>query len=237
VEAALAGLVVLIAAGALGWDAGPAPATGSLQHLMGEGGGPIVAFATGFSRVVENLPMLTSAAGLFFGMLMINAFVITTLDTSTRLGRFICQELAGDVPVLGNRWGATLLTVLAAAWLGASDSYTTIWPVFGATNQLVAALALIIVSSWLVSRGKPRLYTLLPALFMLATSVGALVYQGLGFLRQDRYLLAAVSLGLMILAGFIAWEARGLLQIRRAAGPLAAVPLASDRRESPPPRR
>jgi carbon starvation protein len=217
-EAGLAGLVVIIAASALPWDS--EAGAGSLQHLMGDGGGPIVAFATGFGRLVGALPWLTPAAGLFFGMLMLNAFVITTLDTATRLGRFLLQEVAHDVPALSNRFSATLITVLAAGWLGASDSYTAIWPVFGATNQLVAALSLIVISSWLVGRGKPRLYTLLPALFMLATAIGALAYQGSRFLLNDNYLLATVSLALMILAGFIAFEARSLLvfsRLRRAS--------------------
>jgi len=219
VEAGLAGLVVLIAAGALGWDPSSRPAADSLQYLMGEGGGPIVAFGTGFSNITAALPGLTPAIGLFFGMLMINAFVITTLDTSTRLGRFILQELVRDLPILGNRWGATLVTVLLAAWLGASDSYTTIWPVFGATNQLVAALALVFVSAWLVSRGKPRWYTLGPAIFMLVTCCGALVYQGVGFLNQGKILLACISLALLILAGFLAWEARVQLVGRQSASP------------------
>ncbi|MFH1843270.1 MAG: carbon starvation protein A [bacterium] len=212
-EAALAGLVVLIAASVLPWDS--AAGGGSLQFLMGEGGGPIVTFATGFSRLVEPLPWLTPAAGLFFGMLMLNAFVITTLDTSTRLGRFIWQELTSDVPWLRHRLVATLITVLCAGWLGATDSYKAIWPVFGATNQLVAALVLIVISSWLVGRGKPRRYTLVPALIMLATSVGALVYQGVGFWRDGKYLLGAVATALLVLTGFIGWEARGLLRSRR----------------------
>ena len=218
VEAGLAGLVVLIAAAALPWDPAAAPAGGSLQYLMGEGGGPIVTFATGFSHLAGSLPLLTPAAGLFFGMLMLNAFVITTLDTSTRLGRFILQELTGNLPFLSNRYVATIVTVVCAGWLGASDSYTAIWPVFGATNQMVAALALIVLSSWLVGKGKPCRYTLWPALFMLATSVGALAYQGFHFWADGKRLLAVISLGLIVLAGFIAWEARGLLTIRSRDG-------------------
>ncbi len=224
-EAALAALVVLIAAGTLPWDAAPEPAPGSLQHLMGPGGGPIIAFANGFGRLIDALPLLGARAGMFFGMLMLNAFVITTLDTSTRLARFIVQELAGPVPFVGNRWGATLLTIAAAAWLGASDSYRVIWPVFGATNQLVAALALIVVSAWLVGVGRPRLLTLVPALFMLLTSVGALAWQGAGFLRQGKIVLAAVAFGLVALAGFVAWEARGLGRCAVApATPLDVAP-------------
>ena len=214
-EAALAGLVVLIAGGALGWDPSATPAAGSLQQIMDTGGGPIVAFATGFSRLVDALPGLSASMGLFFGILMINAFVITTLDTSTRLGRFILEEMTVDIPGIGNRWGATLLTVGAAAWLGASNSYTRIWPIFGATNQLVAALALIVISSWLVGLRKPRAYTLAPAVFMLATSISALVWQATRFLSAGQYLLAGIAAGLTVLALVIVFEARGIL--RRSA--------------------
>ncbi len=211
-EAALAGLVILIAAGTLRWDGGAIPAVGSLQHLLSEdGGGPIVAFATGLGALADAFPGLSAPAGLFFGMLMINAFVITTLDTSTRLARFVLQEVGGGSP-LANRWVATLATVLIAGWLGASDSYTRIWPVFGATNQLVAALSLIVVSCWLVGRGKPRLATLLPAIFMLATTVAALVWQARQFLKVGQNLLAGIAVCLVILALFIAAEARSLLR-------------------------
>ncbi len=211
-EAALAGLVVLIAAAALPWDAGSAPAAGSLQHLMTSGGGAIMAFATGLGALVDRVPLLTASAGLFFGILMINAFVMTTLDTSTRLARFILQEMGSSTPVLRGRWPATVITVLAAGWLGASGSYTQIWPIFGATNQLVAALALIVISSWLVGTRRPRRFTLVPALFMLVTSVTALLWQVRGFLRDGRTALAIVAAVLVVLAMFIAWEARGLLK-------------------------
>ncbi|MBK7703230.1 MAG: carbon starvation protein A [bacterium] len=211
-EAGLAALVVLIAAGALRWDAGASPVAGSLQQLMDPaGGGPIVAFATGFSRLTDALPLLGASVGLFFGILMINAFVITTLDTSTRLARFVLQELVRGAPVVGTRWGATLITVLAAGWLGASDSYHRIWPVFGASNQLVAALSLLVVSSWLVGLHKPRAATLVPALFMLATTIGALGWQIAGFLRDGEGLLAGIAAGLIAMALFLAWEARWLL--------------------------
>lgn len=211
-EAGLAGLVVLIAAGALPWDGAAAPAEGSLQHLMGPGGGPILAFATGFGTLVDALPWLTAPMGLFFGILMINAFVVTTLDTSTRLARFVLEELGAGVPVAGGRWGATLITVGAAGWLGASGGYDRIWPVFGATNQLVAALALLVVSAWLVGLKRPRRYTLAPALIMLATTVAALIWQVRGFLADGRTLLAAAGAALAALALFLAWEARGLLR-------------------------
>jgi carbon starvation protein len=218
-EAILAVLVVIIAAAALSWDPEKQDAALGFQYLMDKdkGGGPIVAFATGFGRLIDALPVLTATAGVYFGMLMLNAFVITTLDTSTRLARFIVAEVGGKkVPALSNRLVGTVLTVLAAAALGSTGGYKLIWPIFGATNQLVAALALIVVSAWLVGVGKPRKYTLIPAMFMLVTTVGALIYQAYDFLLVkgevwQNFFLGGLALLLCGLAAFIALEARQVL--------------------------
>ncbi|MBD3170160.1 MAG: carbon starvation protein A [candidate division Zixibacteria bacterium] len=209
-EAVLAILVVTIAAGALIWDPSAVKSEFGYQYLMGAGGGPIVAFATGYGKFLSSIPGFTMVAGVFIGMLMLNAFVITTLDTSTRLARFLIGELFG-FKGLGNRWTATIITILLAAYLGASGSYSQIWPVFGATNQLVAALALIVVSSYLVGIRKPRIYTVIPAIFMLVTTIAALIYQMVGFFGEQQYVLGVLSIILTLLALFIAYEARGIL--------------------------
>lgn len=214
-EAVLAIMVVCIAAGSLIWDPGAAKSEFGYQYLMGAGGGPIVAFGTGYGRMISALPGMTLMAGMFIGMLMLNAFVITTLDTSTRLARFIIGELA-DNKGIGNRWIATLITIAAAGYMGASGSYKTIWPVFGATNQLVAALALIIISSYLIGVRKPRIYTVIPALFMLVTTIGALIYQMIGFFESGDLVLGILSIILTGLALFITYEARAVLLFIKA---------------------
>lgn len=128
------------------------------------------------------VPGFTFIVGVYFGMIMLNAFVITTLDTATRLGRFILSELVGGkVRAFNNRWLATAITIVFAVYFGAGGGYKIIWPVFGAANQLVAALALTVVSAYLVGLRRPRLYTLLPAIFMGLITIGALVYQGYNF--------------------------------------------------------
>ncbi|MCD6162127.1 MAG: carbon starvation protein A [candidate division Zixibacteria bacterium] len=216
-ETALAALVIAIAGGVLVWDPSAVKSALGYQYLMGEGGGPIVAFATGFGSLVSSLPAVTFVAGMFIGMLMLNAFVITTLDTATRLARFIMVESLGErFKPLGNRYAATIITVIAAAFFGATGSYKTIWPVFGAANQLVAALALIVISAYLVGIRKPRIYTVIPALFMTATTIGALIYQMIGFIDSGNIVLAALSIVLVCLALFMVWEARAvLLWLRR----------------------
>jgi len=217
VEAALAVLVITIAAGALKWDPAGGRSEFGLQWLMGEGGGPIVAFATGFGRMTSAVPGFTFVAGVYFGMIMLNAFVITTLDTATRLTRFILTELVGQrLPVFNNRWLATIVTIVVVVYFGAGGGYKIIWPVFGAANQLVAALALIVISAYLVGLRKPRLYTVLPAIFMGLTTIGALVYQGYNFFFQRSYVLGITSLVLILLALSMTLEARSVLLSRPA---------------------
>ena len=98
-----------------------------------------------------------------------------------------------------------------AALMGATEGYKAIWPVFGASNQLVAALALVVVSSYLVAIKRPKKYTLYPAYFMLLTTLAALVYQGMRFFRDGSFLLASVTVLLIVLALVIIYEARSIL--------------------------
>ena len=215
-EAALAGLVIFIAASALTWDPSGVKSQFGYQYFMTSLGEPIRAFATGYGRLVSFLPVLTLAVGTFFGMIMLNAFVLTTLDTGTRLGRFITSELLGKkVPLLQNRWIASFFILVFASILGGTEGYKAIWPVFGASNQLVAALALIVVSSYLVGIKRPKKYTVYPALFMLITTLGALVYQSYHFFQSQKYLLGCVSVIMIFLAAIIVYDARTILFSRQ----------------------
>lgn len=212
VEAALAGLVVFIAASALIWDPSGAENPFGFQYLMTSTGDPIQAFAAGYARFIASLPGLSLTIGLFFGMLMLNAFVLTSLDTSVRLGRFIFAELLGKkIPVLSNRWIPSVVILLLASFLGITEGYKAIWPVFGASNQLIAAFSLIIVTSYLVGLKRPKAYTLYPAYFMLITTLAALVYQGFYFFKTGRTVLGAVSTLLLLLAVIIALDAKEIL--------------------------
>jgi len=180
-EGVLALLVVLLVVGGLRWDPNMTNHLSGYQFLMSSkhGGGPIVTFGAAFGAMAQQAPILTYSIGLYTGMIMLNAFVLTSLDTSTRLARFIMQEFArdrkGPWKVMENQHGATLLTVLAASWFGLSGSYQVIWNLFGAANQLVAALTLLIASAYLVGMKKPKWYTLGPGIFMTLTTIGALV--------------------------------------------------------------
>jgi carbon starvation protein len=122
--------------------------------------------------------------GTMLGLLALSTFLLTTLDTCTRLGRYVLQEFFGwDNRVARNRWLATLITLVLPAGL-AFLSYTTpdgrlipvwraIWPVFGATNQLLAGLALLAVTIWLKRTGRSWVYVGLPMLFMVTMTLSA----------------------------------------------------------------
>jgi carbon starvation protein len=211
-EAVLAGLVIFIAAAALIWDPSGAENPLGYQYLMIQVGDPIKTFATGYGKLTSSLPGITLVIGSFFAMVMLNAFVLTTLDTATRLGRFIFSELTGKkIPLFNNRWVASAFILVFAALLGATEGYKTLWPVFGASNQLVAALALVVVSSYLVGIKRPTKFTLYPAYFMLCTTLAALIYQGYNFFKAESYLLGVVSVTLIILALVIVYDARSIL--------------------------
>jgi carbon starvation protein len=96
--------------------------------------------------------------------------------------------------------------VIFAGYL-AMGKYQDIWPVFGAANQLVAALGLIVITAYLFSKKRPKMYTLIPAVFMLLTTIAALVYMIKAFYIQGKVMLLFVDVLLLVLAGFLVIEA------------------------------
>jgi len=180
-------------------------------ELLRSPGGAIAAFGEGFGSLTS---WLLGGYGTTFAIMALNFFVLTTLDTATRLGRYLLEELTG----WRNRYVPTLLIVTAAGALALSGQWRALWPAFGASNQLVGALALLVVSCWLVQRGSASRVTLVPALALLVTTVGALAWQvrfalaGVGREGPD-YFLAGLCAVLIVLACAVALEARGALRI------------------------
>ncbi len=206
-EGALAVLALICVTAGLPWVGGKAPAI-----LVANGGNPIVAFAEGFGHFTE---VFLGSFAVLVGMTMIKTFVMTTLDTSIRLARFVGTELAGEkVPLLRNRWVMSLVTIIPAFALAVGDNWRRIWPIFGASNQLVAALTLLVLSCYLVARGRPSIYTLAPAVFMIITTIAALLWQAKNFLLGDspQYLLGVVSIVLLILAIVVCFDAVGVFR-------------------------
>lgn len=146
---------------------------------------PTKVFATGISKMVATIPGLenteTTVASLL--VLTVSVFCLTSLDTATRLARYMFQEfwlkpgetykdVTGAKAVLCNPFVATLITVVLGIGLG-MNGYSTIWPLFGAANQLLAAL--LAVCAWLGNIGKNNKMFYFPMLFMLIVTLCALV--------------------------------------------------------------
>jgi carbon starvation protein len=171
--------------------------------------GPISAFSQGFQVITE--PFFGTFGGIL-AVTILNSFILSTLDTCTRIERYITHELFG----LKNRYGATLLIIILSALLVLSGQWEHIWPIFGAANQLVAALAFLVISTWLMTLNKPVRYTLVPAVLILVTTVAALLYQGVTFFFDRNYLLLGISAVLIVLAALVFWEGAMVLKNRRA---------------------
>jgi carbon starvation protein len=212
-EGVVAVVTVLLVGGGLYWVA---PAGGNVDMAtLGfretlQSGGWILAFGNGFGNVVHQMmPILSFTFASMIAVLALNTFVLTTLDTAVRITRFIVQESLGrSVPVFQNKYIATVGVVILAYLIGATEGWQKIWPIFGATNQLIAAVALMVCSTYLMAKGKPMKYTLYPAVFMIITTIGALAWQGYKFLTapEPNYLLGMTALVLIALAIFVGTE-------------------------------
>lgn len=174
------------------------------QHLADKTS-PVNIYGIGFGNITA--PIL-GEWGTFMALTILNAFILTTLDSATRITRYIFEELTG----LKNRIASTLVIVTLGGWLAlGKDSaqnplWQKIWPAFGASNQLVAALALLVISCWLLRKNKPTRYSLIPAVFMLGTSLAALGIQIVDYLKNGEIALVLISTVLVVSALFLGWE-------------------------------
>ncbi len=221
-EGVVAVVTVLLVGGGLYWVA---PATGNIDmQTLGfretlKSGGWILAFGNGYGNIVSQmLPILGFSISSMIAVLALNTFVLTTLDSGVRITRFITQEALGKKsPFLCDKYFATGIIVFLAYLIGATDGWQKIWPIFGATNQLIAAVALFVISSYLIGIRKPSKYTLYPAVFMIFTTIGALAWQGYKFFSspQPNYFLGVTSLILIGLAVFVGMEGWRAVRINR----------------------
>jgi carbon starvation protein len=208
-EGVLALLAIIAVSAGLHWFGGP---KGLVYPELIKESGWIVTFGKGFGQIVA--PLIGSTVGAIIAMFTLNAFILTSLDSATRIARYITEETFGDAlgfKLLKNKYISTLVIVLISLWL-ALGSWTTIWPVFGAANQLISALVLILASVYLFQKRQPSAYTFIPAIFMTVTSIGALVYEVYIFFRSNNYLLFVIAALLMALAASMLFEALKILK-------------------------
>lgn len=158
------------------------------NYASGETVTPTVVFATGISKMLSSIPGLAGTEKIAYTLLVltVSVFCLTSLDTATRLARYMFQEfwlepgetykdVTGYKKVLTNPFVATLITVILGIGLGLTG-YANIWPLFGAANQLLAALGLLAVATWLGKAGKNNKMFLIPMAFMLVVTLTSLFF-------------------------------------------------------------
>jgi carbon starvation protein len=170
--------------------------------------GPIPIFGRGYGLITKNV---LGGYGNFIAITILNAFILTTLDTATRIARYITEELFG----IKNRYFSTLIIIILSAALAFSGKWNKIWPVFGASNQLVAALALFVLTCWLFSKGWPIKFVLWPGIFMLVTTIAALIFQIATHIKNKDFILLAISVVLIILALVMIIEVTNIFKKRK----------------------
>ncbi|MBI5409359.1 MAG: carbon starvation protein A [Nitrospirae bacterium] len=130
-----------------------------------------------------------------FALLAFSTFVYDTLDVTTRLARYILQELAGWKTKAGGFFAAliTLLIPFAFLMLTGEKGYLTAWPIFGTSNQMLASLILLSISVWLIRSGKNAMYAIIPMIFMMTMTLWSLMLLMQPFMRSlsDASILAA----------------------------------------------
>ncbi|MEA2081816.1 MAG: carbon starvation CstA family protein [Elusimicrobiota bacterium] len=180
-EGILAVLAIIAVTAGLGWTgAGSYPA-------MVSGGDWIGTFAAGFGNISRPV---AGKWGFVFAMIMLNAFVMTTLDSATRITRYIGQELFGGflkIRILKNSFAVTAL-ILVAVWWFSTGPQARIWPLFGASNQLIAALGLLVAAAYLFAKKKPAAHIVVPGVFMLVTTIAALVFEMIRNFGENTFL-------------------------------------------------
>jgi carbon starvation protein len=174
-------------------------------------GAKIEAFVTGSANMVSRLglphTMVITLMGVF-----VASFAATTLDTATRIQRYIIAEMAEscNVPALGKKHPATFIAVATALLLafsgGGGTGALALWPLFGALNQLLAGLALLVITVWLARKDIPIFHTAIPMVFMVAMTGWAMKTNLVRFFAGGQWLLLAIGATIAILQAWMVVE-------------------------------
>ena len=172
-----------------------------------------MAFVLGGGALLEKLGLSVELARTLISVLIIS-FAATTLDTATRIQRMIITELgnATNIKPLKNKIGATILGVIPAYLLTLNGTGWKLWPVFGASNQMLAALTLMVISIYFWKKGRNIFPLLLPMLFIMFITIISLFIKTNEFFITNNYLLLGINIILIVLILWMIIE--GLLQIK-----------------------
>jgi carbon starvation protein len=177
-------------------------------------GAKLTAVVIGAANMMASLGVPKTVGIALMGV-FVASFAGTTLDTSVRIQRYVIGELANDlrVPRLANRWIATTVAVVTAAALafatGADGKGAMVlWPLFGNANQLLASLALLVVTLYLKRKGGHNyLVAAIPCLLMLLITNWAMIQNEMIFIGQRNWLLVGIGAFIFVLALWMTVEA------------------------------
>lgn len=182
---------------------------------------PVLAFSVGVAGICEMGLGIPRWLGLVFGLLMVEGFVLDTLDVAIRLNRYLLEEvwamLFKRVPrILQNYWTNSGIAVGLMLIFAFGNTAHLLWPIFGTGNQLLAALSLMTIALWMYKHGRPVRYVLIPAVLVAVTTVGALVSLFTQrYVPTGKYLLAAMAVMFFLLAvGYGALVGRAAMRVR-----------------------
>jgi carbon starvation protein len=146
--------------------------------------------------------------GFSFGLLALSAFILTTLDTATRLGRYIFEELfslkGGNSRIIATLATLILPAVFVLINLKNSEgqiipAWKAIWPVFGASNQLLAGLVALVIAVWLHKTKRKYGFIVAPVIFLNIVTIWALIL----LLKQYKFSTIGVIAGVLLLLAFV----------------------------------
>lgn len=183
------------------------------------------AFVLGGGALIEQLGLPHNIAKTLMAVLVIS-FAATTLDTATRIQRFIISELgyATKIEILKNRYLATLIAVIPAIVLALwsiNDPITgefkkvgwLLWPIFGASNQMLAALIMLILTIYFYKKGKNILILFIPMIFVMSIALISLIFKTQDFYYQNNIFLLIIN---SLLLALIIWMiTEGFIVIRK----------------------
>jgi len=191
-------------------------------------------FAVGLSEMMARIGVPTSF-GLPYGSVFLTLMALTIMYLVVRFMRVASAEFLGDrVPLFKNTTFGSIVALLLSALLIWTGFWARIWVLFGGANQLMAALALLLATLWLMSKGKNYLWTLIPFLFMFVTTIGALLWTGTNVwisvftqaLTIDKLIgniiSGLIAYFLVVAALILAWDSLKAFQRLRAGEPVTA---------------
>jgi carbon starvation protein len=169
-------------------------------------------FAEGGARIVETLGISKALALNILAVFMVS-FASTTIDTATRLQRYVISEFGDSIGQkwLDNKYIAAGIAVVSAYFMAFRGSANVIWPLFGATNQLLAGLALLTVTVYLAENNKPTQYTMLPMIFMIFMTTWGMVGNLRNYIAAGNTLLAVIDGIIIVLELWMIVEAINVL--------------------------